>query len=335
MRAYEVQEEFGIDQLKLVDKKSPEPGPNDVLIDMKAWSLNYRDLMVVKGFYNPKMVRPRIPFSDGVGEVIAVGADVSRVAVGDRVASLFAQAWIDGKPTREINRSCLGEAVEGVLAEEVVLPEQGVVKIPEHLSFEEAATLPCAGVTAWNSLFGDGQLKPGDNVLLLGTGGVSIFALQFCNMMGANVIITSSSNEKLEKAKALGASYGINYNDEPKWHKKVLECTNGNGADRVIEVGGAGTLSKSIMSAGVGGMISLIGILSGAGDVNPIPVLMNSIQIRGIFVGSRAMFENMNRAISLHQIKPVIDQVFSFENVKEALKHMESGSHFGKIVVKK
>lgn len=334
MQAYEVQEEFGIDHLALVEKAPSVPGPDEVLIRMKAWSLNYRDLMVVKGFYNPKMVKPRIPFSDGVGEVIAIGPEVTRVKPGDRVAGVFSQKWNDGKPNREVNRSCLGEAIDGVLAEEVVLNEQGVVKIPEHLSYEEAATLPCAGVTAWNSLFGDDQLEPGDNVLLLGTGGVSIFALQFCKMAGANVIITSSSDEKLEKAKSLGASHGINYKDEPKWHKKVIELTNGNGVDRVIEVGGAGTLSQSIQSAAIGGRISLIGVLSGAGDVNTIPVLMNSIQIRGIFVGSRSMFENMNRAIELHQMKPVIDQVFPFENVKEALKHMESGSHFGKIVVK-
>jgi NADPH:quinone reductase-like Zn-dependent oxidoreductase len=220
-----------------------------------------------------------------------------------------------------------------MLAEYVVLGEDGLVKVPGHLSYEEAATLPCAAVTAWHALFEYG-LRPGQSVLLLGTGGVSIFSLQFALMAGAEVIITSSSDKKLAKAVQLGASHGINYRDVPEWHARVRELTGGTGVDIVVEVGGAGTLPQSLSAVRTGGQISLIGVLTGAaGEINPRPIVMKKIRVQGIFVGSREMFESMNRAISLHRLRPVVDRVFSFDEAGEALRYMESGAHFGKICI--
>ncbi len=332
MKAYEIQE-FGLENLKQVERPQPEPGHTEVLIKLRAWSINFRDLLVVKGHYNPKMPLPRIPFSDGVGEVVGVGDGVSRAKVGDRVAGAFMPKWISGEADAQGAGSALGGEVDGLLAEYAVLDEQGIVHPPEHLSDEEAATLPCAGVTAWNALVEQKQVKAGESVLLLGTGGVSLFALQFAKMHGARIIITSSSDEKLERARQLGAHETINYKTTPDWEKKVLELTGRQGVDHIVEVGGAGTLKKSARAVRLGGHIALIGVLAGGSDFNPMPVLMKGVILGGIYVGSRAMFESMNRAIALHQAQPVVDKTFGFDEVPAALKHMESGAHFGKITI--
>jgi NADPH:quinone reductase-like Zn-dependent oxidoreductase len=334
MRAYELRDGFGFDHLHITDHPQPEPGPFEVLVRMKAASLNYRDLLIVKGLYHPKMTLPRVPLSDGAGEVVAVGRGVTRVKAGERVAGIFMQSWIADRLDESKAGSALGGAIDGVLAEYVVFHQDGLVHVPAHLSFEEAATLPCAAVTAWNGLI-EGGLRPGETVLLLGTGGVSIFALQFAWASGARVIITSGSDEKLQKARRLGAAEGINYRSTPDWEKRVRELTGGEGVDHVVEVGGAGTLAQSLKSVRTGGHIALIGVLAGAGgEIDPLPILMKNIRVRGIFVGSREMFEAMNRAIEVHQIRPVIDRVFGFDELPAALQHMERGAHFGKIAVR-
>jgi NADPH:quinone reductase-like Zn-dependent oxidoreductase len=332
MKAYQIQTAAGIDGLALIDLPTPKPKTGEVLVRVRATSLNYRDTAVVSGRY-PGQTLPMIPLSDGAGEVVEVGEGVTRVQVGDRVAGIFFQDWIAGKLTREKIKSALGGAIDGMLAEYVVLNQEGLVHLPAHLSYEEGATLPCAAVTAWQALVDRGRLTTGETVLLLGTGGVSIFALQFAKILGAKVIITSSSDEKLAQAKLFGADETINYKTFPNWDEKVHELTQQQGVDQVIEVGGAGTLEKSLRSTGVGGRISLIGVLGGAGDVNHTQMLMKSIDVQGIYVGSREMFEAMNRAIALHQIKPVIDHVFPFTEAPEAYRYLLSGSHFGKVVI--
>jgi NADPH:quinone reductase-like Zn-dependent oxidoreductase len=332
MKAYQIQTATGIDGLKWVDLPEPKPSAGQVLVKVHATSLNYRDTAVVNGMYPGQMLSV-IPLSDGAGEVVAIGEGVTRVQVGDRVAGIFFQDWISGKLTREKIKSALGGAINGMLAEYVVLSQDGVVLLPEHLSYEEGATLPCAAVTAWQALVHRGGLIAGETVLLLGTGGVSIFALQFAKILGAKVIITSSSDEKLAQAKQLGADETINYKTFPNWEEKVYELTQQQGVDQVIEVGGAGTLEKSLRSAAVGGRISLIGVLAGAGEVNHTQILMKCIDVQGIYVGSREMFEAMNRAINFHCIKPVIDRVFPFDEALEAYRCLQSGSHFGKVVI--
>lgn len=335
MNCYEIQEAFGLENLNVAERPDPKPGPGEVLINVKAVSINFRDLLMVRGHYNPRQPLPLIPFSDGSGEVIEVGEGVSRVAVGDRVANCFFQGWADGTPTPEsVASTSMGSPLDGMLTERVVLNENGVVKLPDHLSFEEGATLPCAAVTAWSCLFRHGDLKPGDTVLALGTGGVSIFTLQLAHMAGAEVIITSSSNEKLERAKELGANHGVNYKDDEKWAKTVKSITGGRGVDHVVEVGGVGTLENSIRATRMGGHISLVGILSGGqAPLNLTSVLMNDIRVQGVFVGPRKCFEDLNRALAQHQIKPIIDKVFPFAEARDALEYVGSGSHFGKVVI--
>jgi NADPH:quinone reductase-like Zn-dependent oxidoreductase len=333
MKAYEVRQ-FGIDNLTLVERDEPQPAANEVVVRLRAASLNYRDLMFVKGAYNPRAKLPAVPFSDGAGEVTAVGAGVTKWRVGDRVCPIFTPGWIEGPPTLQKNRTAIGAGdYDGVLRECGAFSEEYLVEIPEHLSYEEAATLPCAAVTAWHALVNSGNLKAGETVLALGTGGVSIFALQLAKMAGARVIITSSSDDKRTRARELGADETINYRNTPDWDKEVLRLTNKLGVDHVIEVGGAGTLSKSLNAARVGGHVVLIGVLASGGDFNPISVLMKGVRLQGIFVGSRRMFEEMNRAIEANHLKPVIDRTFAFAEVREALRFMESGSHFGKIVI--
>ena len=335
MKAFEIQNKFGLDSLTLAERPDPKPSYGQVLIKLRSLSLNYRDLMVVKGLYNPKLPLPLIPFSDGVGEVVAVGEGVTRVKSGDRVAGIFFQKWLAGELTAEKAESALGGAIEGMLAEYVVLHEDGVVRVPEHLTDEEAASLPCAAVTAWNALFTSGGLKAGDTVLIQGTGGVSIFALQFALLAGARVIATSSSDEKLERVLQLGASDGINYKQTPDWSKKVRELTAGDGVDYVVEVGGAGTLTESLRAVRYGGQISLIGVLTGgSAEINTASILMKNVKVQGIYVGSREMFEAMNSAIALHKLHPVCDRVFPFHEAPKALKYMETGSHFGKICIR-
>jgi NADPH:quinone reductase-like Zn-dependent oxidoreductase len=334
MKVFEIQNTFGLDSLMLTERPEPRPGPGQVLLHMRAFALNYRDLMVVKGTYNPKLRLPLIPLSDGVGEVAAVGDGVTRVKPGDRVAGIFMPKWVAGELTETKARSALGGGPDGVLAEYAVLDAEGVVHVPAHLTDEEAATLPCAAVAAWHALVAEGGVKAGDTVLVQGTGGVALFALQFARLAGARVIATSSNDQKLARARDLGASDGINYKTTPDWEENVRELTGGVGVDHVVEVGGAGTLGKSLRAVRLGGRISLIGVLAGGGQVNPLPILMKNVRVQGIFVGSREMFEAMNRAVALHQLRPVVDRVFPFADAREALRYLESAAHFGKICLR-
>jgi NADPH:quinone reductase-like Zn-dependent oxidoreductase len=334
MKVYEIKNGFGLECLTLSQRPEPQPGPGEVLLKIKAVSLNYRDLMVVKGIYNPKMNLPRIPCSDAVGEIVALGPGSSRFKLRQRVAGLFMPGWLEGELTDAKAKTSLGGGVDGLLAEYAVLSEQAVVAVPEHLSDEEAASLPCAAVTAWNGLYACGRVQAGESVLVQGTGGVSLFALQFAKMAGARVIATSSSEEKLAKVKALGASEGINYRTTPEWGEQVRQLTGGRGVDHVVEVGGAGTLAQSLKAVRTAGHVALIGVLSGYGQFNPLPILMKGIRVSGIYVGSREMFEAMNRAIALHGLRPIVDRVFGFEEAAEAFRHMESAAHFGKIVIR-
>jgi NADPH:quinone reductase-like Zn-dependent oxidoreductase len=340
MRAYPVTQ-FGLEHLQPAELPELQIAPASVLIKVHAVSLNYRDLMVVKGLYNPKMTLPRIPCSDGAGQIVAVGEGVTRVKVGDRVCGIFMQHWLDGPPTADNSKAALGGDVDGMLAEYVLLHHEGVVHFPEHLTYEEAATLPCAAVTAWNALHHAGDptrpTQPGETVLIQGTGGVSLFALQFAKLLGAKVIGTSSSDEKLARATALGLTAGCNYRQRPDWSKWAAEVTNGEGADRIIEVGGAGTFGQSLRAARVGGLITQIGVLSGGSTTEPLaltPLLHKQLRVHGIYVGSRAMFEQMNAAIAAAKLHPVIDQVFGFDQAQQAFEHMQSASHFGKIVIR-
>ncbi len=334
MKAFEIAK-FGIDNLDLVQRKMPVPAAKEVLVKLQAVSLNYRDVMVVNGTYNPRMKLPAVPFSDGAGEVVAVGASVTKWKVGDHVCSTVIAGWLDGEPTAATSKTAIGAGnFDGVLQEYRVFNEEFVVKVPEHLSFEEAATLPCAALTAWNALVVSGKIKSSDTVLTIGTGGVSVFAVQFAKRFGAKVIAISGSDEKLEKIKQLGADETINYRETPDWDKAVLELTDGIGVDHVIEVGGTGTLQRSVKAVRVGGHVALIGALDTSGEFNPVPVFMKGIRMQGIFIGSRRMFEEMNVEIESFGLKPVVDSVFEFDQAREALNYMESGAHFGKIVVR-
>jgi NADPH:quinone reductase-like Zn-dependent oxidoreductase len=340
MRAYPIKQ-FGVDHLEQVDLPMLQIAPGMVLIKVCAVSLNYRDLLMVKGQYNPKMALPRIPCSDGAGEVVAIGEGVSRVQVGDRVCGIFMQRWLNGPLTAEGSKAALGGDVDGMLAEYVLLAQDGVILFPEHLSYEEAATLPCAGVTAWNALHHAGEpahpAARGETIVIQGTGGVSLFALQFAKLLGARVVGTSSSDEKLDRAYGLGLDAGCNYKERPEWSKWVAEVTQGNGADRIIEVGGAGTLGQSLRAASVGGVVAQIGVLSGSATSEPLAltsILHKQLCVQGIYVGSRAMFEQMNVAIAEAKLRPVIDRIFAFDQVQDAFLYMQSASHFGKIVVR-
>lgn len=326
---------FGLEALTIREKEVPRPSASEVLVRVYANSLNYRDLRVVEGTYDPKMRLPRVPLSDGAGEVVETGPAVTRFKTGDRVAAIFMQSWIAGPVNESYGAWALGGAVDGMLSEYVTLNEDGLVSIPEHLSYEEAATLPCAGVTAWNALMRESRVKPGDSVLIQGTGGVSLFALEFAQMAGARVLATSSSDAKLEKARKLGASDGINYRDTPQWAKAVKRATGGKGVDHIVEVGGAGTMAQSLQAVRVGGHINVIGVLSGvSGEISTVLILHKSVQLHGIYVGSREMFEEMNLAITLQRMRPVVDRVFGFEEIGAALTYLQSGAHFGKIVIR-
>jgi NADPH:quinone reductase-like Zn-dependent oxidoreductase len=296
--------------------------------------LNYRDLAVVTGRYPRNPAEPTIIASDGAGEVIAVRDGVTSFRAGDRVAGSFFQKWIAGPYAREYGASALGGAIPGVLTQFRVLNQEGLVRIPEHFSYQEGATLPCAGLTAWNALVPTMHVQAGDTVLLLGTGGVSIFGLQFAKLHGARVIITSSSDEKLARAKALGADETINYKTTPEWDKEVLRLTAGRGVDMVLEVGGGETFTRSMNSVRASGQMAVIGVLSGVAGTIPVGLIgIQTLSVRGIFVGSVAMFEDMNRAITANQLRPVIDQVFPFEQSVDALRYLQSAQHFGKIVI--
>jgi NADPH:quinone reductase-like Zn-dependent oxidoreductase len=334
MRVYELREAAGIDSLLLTERAEPRPGPGQVLVRMRAASLNYRDLIVVKGGLGPSLPLPLVPLSDGAGEVVEVGAGVRRVKAGDRVAGTFFQRWVTGPITEEAAASALGGAIDGVLAELVAFEEDGLVHVPEHLDWEEASCLPCAALTAWNALFESGCVRPGQTVLTQGTGGVSVFALQFARLAGAAVVATTSSEAKAERLRELGASEVINYRTTPEWSKPARSFTGGRGVDHVVEVGGAGTLEQSLRAVRRGGTVSLIGRLAAPGEFNPNWIFIKSVRVQGIYVGSREMFENMNRAIAAAGLKPVVDRVFAFEEARQALRYLESGAHFGKVCIR-
>lgn len=335
MKAYVIQEPFGLDALTLIERPDPHPGPGQVLVRMRAVSLNYRDLLVIKGVWRPK--EPRIPVSDGVGEVVAVGAGVTRVQTGDRVAGIFYPGWIDGEVTPEKLQapSLGGSGADGTLAELAAFDEGAVVQVPEHLSYEEAATLPLAGVTAWHAIIRRSGVKKGETVLVQGTGGVSLFAAQFAHMVGAHVLVTSSSDEKLRRARELGAVDGINYKTSPNWDERALAITAGRGVDHVVEVVGAENLTRSLNAVRMSGTISVIGLLGGtSAQIETFGFVEKNVRLNGILVGSREMFEEMNQAIAEHKLKPVVDRVFGFDEVPAALRYLETGSHFGKVCVR-
>jgi NADPH:quinone reductase-like Zn-dependent oxidoreductase len=335
MKAYEIRNGFGLDKLVSCERPDPVPGPFQVRVRVKATSLNYRDLMMVEGRYNPRQKLPLVPNSDGAGVVDAVGPGVTRVKPGDRVMGLFAQTWLAGEPSRSVQASTLGGPLDGALADTMLLHEDGLVHTPPHLTDEEASTLPCAALTAWSALVTHGGLKAGDSVLVQGTGGVSIFALQIARMLGARVLLTSSRDDKLERARALGAQEGINYVTTPDWDKAARSLTGGFGVDHVVEVGGAGTLEKSLKAVRLGGTVSVIGVLSGGSGAVPLtPILMGNLRVQGIFVGHRQSFEALNRALTLHGVRPVVDRVFPFSEARAAFEHLKSGAHFGKVVIR-
>ncbi len=335
MRAYELRGN-GVETLALVERPRPRPGPGQVLVRVHAASLNYRDLMVASGTYTrggpPK--RPLVPLSDAAGEVLEVGPGVTRLGAGDRVAGNFFQRWIDGPFDAEKGASALGGAIDGVLAEEVVLDADAAVRFPDHLSLEEAATLPCAAVTAWVGLFELGGLNAGETVLAMGTGGVSIFALQLAKAAGARVILTSSHDEKLARGKALGADAGVNYRTTPRWDEAARALTGGRGVDHLLEVGGATTLPVSLRAVREGGHVALVGLLGGQrGDLETARRNDRGVRVDSVYVGSVRHFEAMNAAIARAGLRPVVDRVFPFERAREAYEHLASGAHFGKVVV--
>ncbi len=328
MQAWQINGDFSIDGLQLNSYPDPAPGPNQVVVGVKAVSFNFRDLLVVKGLYSKKVPQPLTICSDGAGVVLATGGGVSRVKAGDRVAGIFMQTWLSGPPEEAKARSAMGAFFPGVFAQQVVLDQEGGVRVPDHLTDAEAATLPCAGVTSWNAL---ASLKAGESVLVQGSGGVSIFALQFAKASGARVIATTSSEEKAAKLRALGADEVINYSTTPDWEEHVRKLT-GTGVDHVVEIGGSATMNKSIRAVKMGGSIYLIGNrASGTAEVNLTAALMKSVRIQGIFVGSREMFEGMNAFLAAHMLKPAVDRVFAFDQAREALRYFDSGAHFGKV----
>lgn len=335
MKVLQIQDSYGLDNLKIVERPDPVPGPGQVTVRMKAVSLNFRDLLTVIGLYGGNYTLPLVPFSDGCGVVEAVGPGVTRVAVGDRVTSLFfSDTWIGGPPAPHKLAGALGGPLDGCGQELLLVSAEGVSKIPDHLSDQQAATLPCAALTAWRALVVDAQVKAGDTIVLQGTGGVSIFALQFGRALGCEVIITSSSDDKLARARAMGAHHTINYRTHPEWSKEVRRITGGRGADVIVEVGGARTLMESLKCVRQGGHVSIIGVLSGPGEPMPllIPTLIwTNARVQGLSVGSREAYEDMCRAIALHRIEPVIDQVFPWTEARMALEAMQGQGHFGKI----
>ncbi|WP_419905581.1 zinc-dependent alcohol dehydrogenase family protein [Kiloniella sp.] len=332
MKAWKVIPDAEKLNLQQQDLNLGNPADGEVRVRIRATSLNKRDLMVANDTYPGIKEGGLVPLSDGAGEIIAVGNNVDSLTPGDRVANLFWRDWMDG--TASPDGVAMGGAIDGVLADEVILPAHSLVKIPDFLSYEEAATLPCAALTAWNALMETGNLKPGQTVLTLGTGGVSLFALQFAKAAGAKVIITSSSEEKLSRAKEMGADIGINYRETPNWAEEVLRLTDGKGADVIIETGGPGTLNQSLQAASYNGEVTMIGVQAGIGDnISPLPILFKKLRLQGIMVGSRKMFENMLAQMTKHEIRPVVDQVFSFDDTPKAFATMQAASHFGKIAI--
>jgi NADPH:quinone reductase-like Zn-dependent oxidoreductase len=336
MRAYEIAAgSSSIEGLRQCERPDPKPSPTQILVRIEAAALNFRDLLIARGHYMGGAVSANtIPLSDGAGKVVAVGSEVTRFEIGERVAGTFFRGWIDGKPPRGPMVALGAPPADGVLAELAVFDQQDAVAVPAHLSAAGAATLPCAAVTAWRTLV-DGHVAPGETVLVLGTGGVSIFALQFARLAGARVLVTSSSDEKLSRAKALGADGGINYRAHPDWDREVLKLTGGRGVDHVLDVGGADCLARSIASVAVGGRVAMIGVLTGVGVAgSPYGLLGKQASLHGVYVGSRGHFERMNAAISQHGLNPIVDREFAFDDALAAYRHLESAAHFGKVVIR-
>jgi len=332
MKVWEMAGATGLDNVQLVEKPVPTPAPGQVLVKMKAATLNYRDLLIVQGGYGSRQKLPLVPVSDGAGEVAAIGAGVTRFKAGDRVIPSFFQGWIAGPPSEKKFRTSLGGALDGVLAEYQTFREEGLVATPAHLSDVEAAAYPCAGLTAWSAVIEQGKIKPGDKVLVQGTGGVALFALQFAKMAGAEVTLTSSSDDKLAKGRMLGADHLINYKATPEWGKSARKIAGDEGVDHVVELGGAETLSESIRAVRAGGTISMIGVLSGARKELALPlVVMANLRLQGVTVGSRESLEDMLRAVGHFKSKPAIDRVFPLADFKAAIEYMRSGRHFGKV----
>lgn len=333
MLTYELQPREGFDSLTRVDRPATPLKPHDVRVQVHAVSLNYRDLVIARGAH--RRSTSIIPVSDGAGEVVAVGSEVTRFQVGARVAASFFPDWIDGEFQGAYHARALGGTADGMLAQEVVLGEHAWVALPDHLTFEEGAALPCAGVTAYNALFESAHIGPGCDVLVQGTGGVSIIALQLAKAAGARVIVTSRSEGKRERAKALGADHTINYEAVAQWGAAALAWTGSRGVDVVVEVGGPGTFDQSVAALRFGGTMSLIGVLTGAkGEVNTAGIFHKSLHIRGIYVGSRRMFEALNRALAVAGTRPIIDRVFPFDEARAAYEYLASGAHFGKVVIR-
>jgi len=334
MKCYVIPSPSSIDSLTLVERPDPTPGPRQILVRVRASSLNYRDLLTIEAKSARAAPKPDlIPLSDGAGDVVAVGPGVTRFKTGDRVAGCFMQRWFGGPIRESVMGSAMGGAIDGMLTELAVLEEEGAVLLPAHLSFEEGAALPCAAVTAWNALVVIGELKAGETVLVQGSGGVSIFALQFAKLFGARVIATSSSAAKAARLKQMGAEAVIDYKATPDWDVEAMKLTGSRGVDITVEVGGAGTLPRSFLATRVGGRIAVIGLLTGAATVDPMPILRRNLRVQGLYVGSTEMFEAMNRAIEAGGLKPVIDKVFPFAEAKDAYRHLKSQQHFGKIVI--
>lgn len=335
MRAYQFARDGEGYRLELVNRPDPTPGPGRVVVRVRAASLNYRDLIHLRNQAG-RDVAGKIPLSDGAGEVAAVGPGVTRVKVGDRVAGCFFQTWVSGRFGPSYHAHALGGTADGMLTEFADLNAEGVVRVPDHLSDEEAACLPCAGLTAWYALTARGGIKPGESVLALGTGGVSVFALQITAAIGCTVFITSSSDEKLARARQLGAAHAINYRTTPDWEKEIWKRTNKKGVDHVIEVGGGGTLGKSLACVSAGGHVALIGVLTGFGPPQDslFPLVSKNATLSGIYVGPRDEFERMSGFVADKGLHPVIDRTFPFEQAAEAVRYMESGSHFGKVVIR-
>jgi len=336
MKAFQIQDDWSIDHLQRVERAEPVPKPGEVLIRLRAASLNFRDLFVLKRGYGASTgTLPLVPVSDGVGEVVALGEGVTRVAVGDRVSPMFFPDWIGGEPRAALLARILGGPLDGTMTELMAIDARSVSHVPAHLSDAEAATLPCAALTAWRALVTEGRVKAGDKVLVQGTGGVSLFALQFAKLLGAHVTVTSSSDAKLERAKALGADALVNYRKTPEWGPVVRELSGGEGVDHIVEVGGEQTLGQSLRAVRVGGTLSLIGVLSGGKmDVRLGPIVTRAVRMQGVTVGSREDFEAMARAIDQHRVRPVVDKVFPFDDLRAAFDYLASGAQFGKICVR-
>lgn len=335
MRALVLHDAFGLDHLSLVERFQPEPlNPHEVLLRMRAASLNYRDYLMVTGGYGRQKL-PLVPVSDGVGEVVAVGEQVTDIALGDRVTPTFFQGWVAGDLERQHTKQSLGGPLDGTLQDYMVVPADSVVAVPEHLTDEEAATLPCAALTAWSALITQGQLKPGDTVAIQGTGGVALFALQFAKLAGARVAITSKSDAKLERCRTLGADLTINYRETPQWGETVRQWAGGTGVDHVIELGGAETLKQSLRAIRPAGQVSMIGVLSGPVAKLLLPlVVMQNIRLQGVTVGSRTAHEAMARAMAAHCLRPVVDRTFALEEAREAFDYLSQGQHFGKVCIR-